>query len=52
MSEHLEPWKTSIGVHMFDRAEKINPLFDRIFKTMRATDVENPTSERSNFYAS
>ena len=37
---------------MFDRAEKINPLFDRIFKTMRATDVENPTSERSNFYAS
>ena len=52
MSEHLEPWKTSIGVHMFDQAEKINPLFDRIFKTMRATDVESPSGEKPGFYAS
>ena len=52
MSEHLEPWKTSIGVHMFDQAEKINPLFDRIFKTMRATDVERPSGEKPGFYAS
>ena len=52
MSEHLEPWKTSIGVHMFDHAEKINPLFDRIFKTMQATDVERPSGEKPGFYAS
>ena len=52
MSEHLEPWKTSIGVHMFDQAEKINPLFDRIFKTMRATDVERPSGKKPGFYAS
>jgi uncharacterized protein (TIGR02466 family) len=52
LSEHLEPWKTSIGIHMFDHAEKINPLFERIFKTMRATDVERPSGEKSGFYAS
>ena len=52
MSEHLEPWKTSIGVHMFDQAEKINPLFDRIFKTMRATDVDRPSGKKPGFYAS
>jgi uncharacterized protein (TIGR02466 family) len=52
LSEHLEPWKTSIGVHMFDQAEKINPLFERIFKTMRATDVERPLGEKPGFYAS
>jgi len=52
LSEHLEPWKTSIGVHMFEHAEKINPLFDRIFKTMRATDGENRMGDLTCFYAS
>jgi uncharacterized protein (TIGR02466 family) len=37
---------------MFDHAKKINPLFDRIFKTMRATDVERPSGEKPGFYAS
>ena len=52
MAEHLEQWKTSIGVHTFSRAEKTNPLFDRIFKTMRATDREGSSGEQAHFYAS
>ena len=48
--EALELWPSLIGVHQYSDATDINPLFQRIFMAMRATDPEY--SESDTFYAS
>ena len=48
--ESIELWPSLIGVHQFDNASSINPLFQRIFVAMRATDPNY--SANDSFYAS
>ena len=48
--EALELWPSLIGVHQYGDANNINPLFQRIFMAMRATDPGY--SEGDTFYAS
>ncbi|MAW25121.1 MAG: hypothetical protein CMQ84_03915, partial [Gammaproteobacteria bacterium] len=48
--EALELWPSLIGVNQYGDADNINPLFQRIFMAMRATDPEY--SKRDTFYAS
>lgn len=48
--ESIELWPSLIGVHQFDNAASINPLFQRIFVAMRATDPDY--SGNDSFYAS
>jgi len=48
--EALELWPSLIGVHQYDEADAINPLFHRIFIAMRATDPDYSGNE--TFYAS
>ena len=48
--EALELWPSLIGVHQYGDANNSNPLFQRIFMAMRATDPEY--SESDTFYAS
>lgn len=48
--ESIELWPSLIGVHQFDKAASINPLFQRIFVAMRATDPDY--SGNDSFYAS
>ena len=48
--EALELWPSLIGVHQYDEADAINPLFHRIFMAMRATDPDY--SGNDIFYAS
>ena len=48
--ESIELWPSLIGVHQFDKAASINPLFQRIFVAMRATDPNY--SGNDSFYAS
>lgn len=48
--EALELWPSLIGVHQYDEADAINPLFQRIFIAMRATDPDHSGNE--TFYAS
>ena len=48
--ETLELWPSLIGIHQYSDATDINPLFQRIFMAMRATDPEY--SESDTFYAS
>ena len=48
--EALELWPSLIGVHQYGDADNSNPLFQRIFMAMRATDPEY--SESDTFYAS
>ena len=48
--EALELWPSLIGVHQYGDATNINPLFQRVFMAMRATDPEY--SESDTFYAS
>ena len=48
--EALEQWPSLIGVHQYGDADNSNPLFQRIFMAMRATDPEY--SESDTFYAS
>jgi hypothetical protein len=48
--EALELWPSLIGVHQYDEADAINPLFHRIFMAMRATDPDYFGNE--TFYAS
>ena len=40
--EALELWPSLIGVHQYGDANNINPLFQRIFTAMRATDPSIP----------
>lgn len=49
--EPLDLWPTYIGVHQYGAAETVNPLFVRIFNTMRVTDYEVSSSDHQ-FYAS
>ena len=48
--ETLELWPSLIGIHQYSGATNINPLFQRVFMAMRATDPEY--SESDIFYAS
>ena len=48
--ESLEVWPTHIGIHHYEMASNVNPLFRKIFHTMRVTDDYN--SQNNPFYAS
>ena len=48
--ESLEVWPTHIGIHHYEMAPNVNPLFRKIFHTMRVTDDYN--SQNNPFYAS
>jgi len=48
--EAVELWPSLIGVHQYDEADAINPLFQRVFIAMRATDPDY--SGNDTFYAS
>ncbi len=48
--ESLEVWPTHIGIHHYEMASNVNPLFRKIFHTMRVTDDYN--GQNNPFYAS
>lgn len=42
-------WPVPMGRHRFDRAAEVNPVLARVFKALRATDVQ---ASHGSFYAS